>query len=162
MLPYTVSAHLHFKSLYNYSWRTFFWSSALLNLLILTVNLDFEAAFGFCRNGEDADVFIRCFDAASTSLSSCRIAALSLFANVIAGFNSKVHKFLSLLSLQKLKDVLDAAHYARDTCVIEGSLAVFWNIAASEGNSEHLIAQVMLPLVEINSDSHRYIRFVRV
>jgi hypothetical protein len=128
----------------------------------LAVTLDFEAAFGFCSNGQDADIFMACFNAASTSLSSCRIAALSLFANVIAGFNSKVHKFLSLLSLQKLKDVLDAAHYARDTCVVEGSLAVFWNIAASEGDPEQLIAQVMLPLFEINSYSHRYIRFVRV
>lgn len=129
--------------------------------IFLTGNLDFEAAFGFCRNGVDADVFIGCLEAASTSLSSSR-AALSLFANVIAGFSSKVQKFLSLLSLQKLKDVLDAAHHARDTCVIEGSLAVIWNIAASEGDPETLIAQVMLFFVQANRSSHCHIRSVPV
>ena len=74
--------------------------------------MDFQAGFG--RSGHDADVFTVCVDIASTSLGSCRMAALSLFSNVVVGFNSAAPKLISLHLLQKLLGVLDAAHAAGD------------------------------------------------
>ena len=114
-----------------------------------TAHLDFESAFGFCSDGNcDACVFMECLDATS---ASCRIAALSLFANVVVGLNSNVYTYLSLNSLRKLLDVLDAAHAAGDTPVQERAMAVVWNIAASEGESEKIITQARLSLICISN-----------
>lgn len=85
---------------------------SLFQLTLELANLDFQAGFG--RSGHDADVFTVCVDIASTSLGSCRIAALSLFSNVVVGFNSATPKLISLHLLQKLLGVLDAAHAAGD------------------------------------------------
>ena len=110
-----------------------------------TAHLDFESAFGFCSHANsDARVFIECLDAAS---AYCRIAALSLFANVVVGLNSNVYKYLSLNSLRNLLDVLDAAHAAGDTPVQERAMAVVWNIAASEGETEKMITKARLSFI---------------
>jgi hypothetical protein len=109
-----------------------------------TAQTNFESGFALYRNGQDAEVFIQCLDVASTPFCDGRIAALSLFANVVIGLKANIHEFLSLNSMRRLLTILDAAHAAGDIPVVEGSLAVIWNIAASAGDTEKLITQVRL------------------
>jgi len=71
-------------------------------------DLDFQAAFG-----HDSDIFTLCVELASTSLGSSRVAALSLFSNVV-GLNSKFPKFISLNLFQRLLAVLDATQAVGD------------------------------------------------
>jgi len=71
-------------------------------------DLDFQAAFG-----HDSDIFTLCVELASTSLGSSRLAALSLFSNVVV-LNSKFPKFISLNLFQRLLAVLDATQAVGD------------------------------------------------
>jgi hypothetical protein len=100
------------------------------------------SGFALCRSGADAEIFVQCLDVASIPFSDGRVAALSLFANVVVGLKSKVQELISLNSMQRLVAILDAAHTASDFLVVEASLAVIWNIAASNGDTETLVTQV--------------------
>jgi hypothetical protein len=102
---------------------------------------DFSPAFGFCSNGCDGDIFIHCLDAA-TARDPCRAAAASLFGHVAIGLAANIQNFLTVSSMQRLLSVLRVALSDSDGALVEGSLATFWNIAASEGHAEVLITQV--------------------